>query len=234
MGAIEVAPSDPNIIYAGTGSSKIRSNVSIGRGVYKSTDAGKTWTFIGLRDAGQIATIRVHPTNPEVVYVAALGNPFVANTERGVFRTTDGGKTWKNVLFLSDTCGAADLEIQPGNPSVIFACMWHGQRKPWTIISGAREGGIYKSTDGGDTWTKLAGGLPHDLFGRSNVAISAASPQPHLCAHRSQARRRPLSLGRRRRHLETRQQLRLPHHAPLLLRHPRRRPQQRRRRLGRQ
>jgi photosystem II stability/assembly factor-like uncharacterized protein len=176
MGAIEVAQSDPNIIYAGTGSSKIRSNVSIGRGIYKSTDAGKTWTFAGLRDVGQIATVRIHPTDPNLVYVAALGNPFVPNPDRGVFRTTDGGKTWKKVLFLSDEIGAADLELQPGTPKTIFATMWHGQRKPWTIISGAREGGIYKSTDGGDTWTKLAGGLPHELFGRSNVAIPAVSP----------------------------------------------------------
>ena len=176
MGAIEVSLSNPNVVYAGTGSSKIRSNVSIGRGIYKSIDAGKTWTFLGLRDVGQIATVRVHPSNPDIVYVAASGNPFVPNKERGVYRSTDGGKTWKQVFFLSDSAGAADLELQPGNPNVIFACMWHGQRKPWTIVSGAREGGIYKSTNGGDTWTKLAGGLPNDLFGRSNVAISAASP----------------------------------------------------------
>lgn len=176
MGAIEVSLSDPNIVYAGTGSSKIRSNVSIGRGIYKSADAGKTWTFAGLRDVGQIATVRIHPTKPDIVYVAALGDPFAPNKERGVYRTTDGGKTWKNVLFVSDSVGAADLELQPGNPKVVFASMWHGERKPWTIISGGREGGIYKSTDGGDTWTKLAGGLPHELFGRSNVAISAANP----------------------------------------------------------
>jgi photosystem II stability/assembly factor-like uncharacterized protein len=176
MGAIEVALSNPNIIYAGTGSSKIRSNVSIGRGIYKSIDAGRTWTFAGLRDTGQIATIRVHPTNPDIVYVAAQGNPFVANPERGVYRTTDGGKTWSLVLHISDTAGAADLELQPGNPKVIFAAMWHAQRKPWTIISGAKEGGIYKSSDGGDTWAKLAGGLPNDLFGRSNVGVSAAAP----------------------------------------------------------
>jgi photosystem II stability/assembly factor-like uncharacterized protein len=176
MGAIEVAQSNPDVVYAGTGSSKIRSNVSIGRGIYKSTDAGKTWTFIGLRDSGQISTIRVDPSNPDLVYVAALGNPFIANKERGVFRSKDGGKTWQNVLFVSDEVGAADLEIQPGNPKVLFAAMWHGQRKPWTIISGAREGGIYKSTDGGDHWTKLAGGLPNDLFGRANVAISNTRP----------------------------------------------------------
>ncbi len=176
MGAVEVAASDPNIVWAGTGSSKIRSNVSIGRGIYKSTDAGRTWTFMGLRDVGQIATVRVHPTNPNIVYVAAQGNPFTANAERGVYRTSDGGKTWKLVLHISDTAGAADLELQPGHPEVVFACMWHAQRKPWTIISGAKEGGIYKSADGGDNWQKLAGGLPNDLFGRANVAISNVAP----------------------------------------------------------
>ena len=176
MGAIEVSLSDPNVIYAGTGSSKIRSNVSIGRGIYKSTDAGKTWTFAGLRDVGQISTVRVHPANPDMVWVAALGNPFADNPERGVYRTTDGGRNWQKVLYISPSAGAADLELQPASPNVVFACMWHGRRKPWTIISGAREGGIYKSTDSGLHWTKLAGGLPNELFGRSNVAISAAAP----------------------------------------------------------
>ncbi|MDQ6677399.1 MAG: hypothetical protein M3Z09_08900 [Acidobacteriota bacterium] len=176
IGAIDVSLSDPDTIYAGTGSSKIRSNVSIGRGIFKSTDAGRTWTFTGLRDAGQIATVRIHPTNPDIAFVAAQGDPFTATHERGVYRTTDGGKSWKQVFFLSDLAGAADLELQPGNPNVVFACMWHAQRKPWTIISGAREGGIYRSADGGDTWNKLAGGLPNQLFGRSNVALSAAKP----------------------------------------------------------
>ena len=176
MGAIDVALSNPNIIYAGTGSSKIRSNVSIGRGMYKSMDAGQTWQFIGLRDVGQIATIRTHPSNPDIVFVAAQGNPFAPSKERGVYRSLDGGKNWKQVFFLSDLAGAADLEFQPGNPDVIFACLWHAQRKPWTIISGAREGGIYKSGDGGNTWAKLGGGLPNELFGRANVALSAASP----------------------------------------------------------
>lgn len=176
MGAIDVSQSDPRTIYAGTGSSKIRSNVSIGRGIFKSTDAGKTWIFSGLRDAGQIGTIRIHPANPDIVYVASIGNPFAPNKDRGVFRTTDGGKTWSNILHVSDELGAADLELQPGHPEVIFATIWHGLRKPWTIISGSTDGGIYKSKDGGDHWTKLSNGLPHELFGRANVAISAASP----------------------------------------------------------
>ncbi|HVO97065.1 MAG TPA: hypothetical protein VMT15_03320 [Bryobacteraceae bacterium] len=176
MGAVEVSQSDPNIVFAGTGSSKIRSNVSIGHGIYKSTDAGKTWSFSGLRDVGQISTIRIHPANPQIAYVAALGNPFIPNGDRGVYRTNDGGKTWKKVLYLNDAIGAADLELQPGDPNVVFACMWFGQRKPWTILSGAKEGGIYKSTDGGETWNKLAGGLPHELFGRANVAISNSKP----------------------------------------------------------
>ena len=140
MGAVEVSLSNPRVIYAGTGSSKIRSNVSIGRGIYKSIDAGKTWTFIGLKNVGQISAIRVHPANPDLVYVAALGNPFIANPDRGVFRSADGGKTWKKILYISDTAGGADLELQPGSPNVLFACLWHGQRTPWTIISGAKEG----------------------------------------------------------------------------------------------
>ena len=176
MGAIEVAQSNPNIIYAGTGSSKIRSNVSIGRGIWKSTDAGKTWVFSGLRDVGQIATVRVHPTNPDLVYVASIGNPFVANPDRGVYRSKDGGRNWEKVLYLSDQLGAADLEMQPGHPEVLFASMWHGQRKPWTIVSGSNDGGIYKSTDGGDNWSKLGNGLPTGSFGRSNVSISNANP----------------------------------------------------------
>ncbi len=176
IGAVEVSLSDPTTIYVGTGSSKIRSNVSIGRGIYKSTDAGRTWAFSGLYNAGQIATVRVHPSDPNTVYAAALGDPFAPNPDRGVFRSRDGGKTWSKVLYLADNLGAADLEMQPGHPNVLFASMWRGERKPWTMISGAHEGGIYKSTDSGDHWTKLTGGLPDDLFGRANVAISASKP----------------------------------------------------------
>ncbi|KPF72175.1 hypothetical protein IP88_10275 [alpha proteobacterium AAP81b] len=176
MGAVAVADSNPDILYAGTGSSKIRSNVSIGRGIYKSVDGAKTWSFIGLRDVGQIATIRINPTNPDEVFVAASGNPFQDSKERGVYRTRDGGKTWTKIFFLNESLGAADLEFQPGNPRILYTAMWYGRRKPWSILSGSMDGGLYKSTDGGDTWAKLGGGLPTGLFGRANVGVSAAAP----------------------------------------------------------
>ena len=176
IGSIDVSISDPNIVYVGTGSDDIRSNVSTGRGVYKSTDAGKTWTFVGLRDVGQVGAVRIDPTNPDIVYVAAIGNAFAPNPERGVYRTKNGGQTWEKVLFISDSTGAADIELKPGSPNVLYASMWRGQRTPWTIISGAREGGLYKSVDGGDHWTKLGNGLPDELFGKSNIAVTAANP----------------------------------------------------------
>ena len=179
IGAVAVAETSPDTVWAGTGSSKIRSNVTIGKGIYKSVDAGKTWTFMGLKDVGQIATIRINPINADEVFVAATGNPFLANPERGVYRTQDGGKTWKQVFKLTPGLGAADIEFQPGNPHVLFTTMWHGLRHPWTIISGspAAEGaGIYKSTDSGDHWNKLTDGLPSGLFGRANVAVTAAAP----------------------------------------------------------
>jgi photosystem II stability/assembly factor-like uncharacterized protein len=177
IGAVAVALSDPNVVYVGTGSSKIRSNVSIGNGMYKSTDAGKTWKWIGLEDAGQIATLRIDPTNANVVYAAVQGDPFKANATRGVYKTTDGGETWKQVLHISDTAGAAAIEMDPTNPNVVYACMWHALRKPWTIISGGGEGGVYKTTDGGANWTKLDGGLPTGIIGRSNVVVSKANPK---------------------------------------------------------
>jgi photosystem II stability/assembly factor-like uncharacterized protein len=176
IGSIDVADSDPNVVYVGTGSEGLRSNVSIGKGVYKSTDAGRTWTPVGLRETGQIGAVAVHPTNPDVVYAAALGDPFQPTNERGVYRTRDGGRTWQRVLYVSDSTGAVDLELQPGNPSVVYASMWRAERKPWTIISGGREGGVYKSTDGGDNWRKLTAGLPNQLVGKSDLAVSPAMP----------------------------------------------------------
>jgi photosystem II stability/assembly factor-like uncharacterized protein len=176
IGSIRVADSDPNVIYVGTGSDGIRSNVIAGKGVYKSTDAGKTWTFAGLPKAGQIGAVIIHPTNPDVVLVAAIGNAFAPSRDRGVYRTTDGGKSWTQVLYVSDSTGAADLEFAPDDPATVYATMWRGERKPWTIISGAREGGIYKSTNGGDTWNKLTGGLPGEIFGKADLAVSPADP----------------------------------------------------------
>ena len=175
-GSVAVADSDPNVIYLGTGSDSVRSNVSTGRGVYKSTDGGETWSFIGLYNAGQIGAVRIHPTNPDIVWVAAGGDVFKSNEERGVFKTTDGGKTWHKVLCVSDAVGAMDLELQPGNPNAVYAWMSHLERKPWTIISGSREGGFYKSTDGGEHFTKITNGLPNELIGKANLAVTNANP----------------------------------------------------------
>ena len=178
IGSIDIADSDPDIIYVGTGSDGIRSNVIIGRGLYKSTDGGETWEFKGLRDTGQIGAVVVHPTNPEVVWVAALGSPFGINPERGIFRSTDGGDTWDHVLFVSDKTGGIDLELHPTDPSTIYASMWRAERKPWTIISGddGSENGIYVSRDGGETWNMKTEGLPDHLIGKIDFAVTPADP----------------------------------------------------------
>ncbi|MDX6531981.1 MAG: hypothetical protein QOH41_4271 [Blastocatellia bacterium] len=176
-GCVAVADSDPNVIYLGTGSDDVRSNVSTGRGMYKTTDGGQTWKFIGLYNAGQIAAVRIHPTDPNIVWVAAQGDAFKANSERGVFKTVDGGQTWRKVLFVSDQVGAMDLEIQPGNANVVYAWLSRLERKPWTIISGGREGGFYKSSDGGEHFQKITAGLPNELIGKANLAVTAASPK---------------------------------------------------------
>jgi photosystem II stability/assembly factor-like uncharacterized protein len=176
MGSIAVADSDPNIIYVGTGSDGVRSNVSTGRGVYRTTDGGTTWQFVGLYNAGQIGAVRIHPTNPNVVWVAANGDAFKRNSDRGVFKTEDGGKTWRKVLYVSDGVGAMDVELQPGNPNVVYAWMSRLERKPWTIISGSPDGGFFKSTDGGNTFTHITSGLPTDLLGKANLAVTNAKP----------------------------------------------------------
>lgn len=179
IGAIAVAESNPDIVYVGTGSAAIRSNVIVGRGVYKSTDAGRTWSFAGLRDAGQIGALEVHPANPDIAYVAALGSPFGPGETRGVFRTTDGGATWDKVLYVNERTGFVSLAMNPADPREIYAGAWRGERKPWTIISGgpASETGLYKSRDGGDTWTKLEVGLPRTLIGKIAVDVSPADPK---------------------------------------------------------
>ena len=176
IGAIRVADSNPNIVYVSTGSDGIRSNVIIGDGVYKSTDAGETWQHIGLELTGNSGAVLIHPDNPDLVYVAAIGNPFAPNPDRGVYRSRDGGANWENVLFVSDSTGAVDLEFVPDDPNTIYASMWRGERKPWTITSGGLEGGVYISRDGGDNWAQATDGLPTGLRGKSDLAVSPADP----------------------------------------------------------
>src|SRR3984893_17310695 len=179
IGAIDVSDSNPNIVYVGTGSEAIRSNVILGRGVFKSTDAGRTWQSVGLREIGQIGQLKVHPKNPDIAYVAAIGNPFGWGPDRGVYRTKDGGKTWQKVLFINEQNGAVSIAINWQNPNEVYAGAWRGQRRPWTIVSGgpAAEGGVYKTTDGGDHWSRVGNGLPDDLIGKVWVDIAQSSPK---------------------------------------------------------
>ena len=172
IGAIAVAASDPNVIYVGTGSADPRGNISAGCGLYRSTDGGESWSHIGLRSAGQVAKLVVHPQDPALVYAAVLGNIFGPSPERGVYRSADGGKTWQKKLFVSDRTGAIELIMDPNNPRILYAGMWTAERKPWTIIDGSEEGGVWKSTNGGDTWSKLTNGLPNGLVGRVGIAVS--------------------------------------------------------------
>ena len=171
IGAVAVALSDPNIVYVGTGEAAIRGNVVTGNGIYKSTDAGKTWKFTGLRDSQAVGRLAIHPTNPDVVFVAALGHPFADSSERGIYRTTDGGKTWQRVLYVDDKTGGIDVQFDPSNPNVLYAGMWQVYRKPWMMESGGPGSGLYRSRDGGSTWEKLTGhGLPEGVLGRIGVA----------------------------------------------------------------
>ena len=176
VGAIAVSDSDPNVVYVGMGEACIRGDVSYGDGVYKSTDAGKTWTHMGLEDTRHISRVRIHPNNPDIVYVAALGHAFGPNEERGVFRSMDGGKSWERVLFKSENAGAGDLSMDPSNPRVLYAAIWQVRRNFWNLNSGGPECGLYKSADGGDTWTEITDnpGLPAGLKGRIGVAASPA------------------------------------------------------------
>ncbi len=178
VGAIAVSEWDPNVVYVGMGETEMRGNVSHGDGMYKSTDAGKTWKHLGLSETNQIARIRIHPRDPDIVYVAALGHVYGPNEERGVFRTQDGGKTWEKILYRDVKTGAVDIIIDPTNSRVIYAGLWEFYRTPHSLSSGGPGSGLFKSTDGGDTWTEISRypGLPKNMLGKIGVTVSPARP----------------------------------------------------------
>ncbi len=156
IGAVAVSEWDPNVVYAGGGEVTVRGNVSHGDGMWKSTDAGKSWTNVGLKDARQIPRIRIHPRDPDIVYVAVLGHLFGPSKERGVYRTKDGGKTWERILYINENAGAVDLALDPTNPRIVYASTWRVRRTPYSLESGGEGSGLWKSTDGGDTWKSLS------------------------------------------------------------------------------
>ena len=178
VGAVAVSESNPDIVFIGTGETCIRGNIMAGDGVYKSTDAGKTWTHVGFRESENISKIRIHPTNPDIIWVAAFGKHGAPNAERGVFKSTDGGRTWKKTLFRDAKTGAIDLSIDPQNPNVMYAALWEAYRVEYQMSSGGPGSGLFKSTDGGETWSEITrnAGLPRGVIGRIGVSVSGADP----------------------------------------------------------
>jgi sortilin (neurotensin receptor 3) len=178
IGSIALAPSNPKVIYVGSGEADMRSNIAQGDGAYKSSDGGKTWTKIGLADTQQIGRLLVDPRDPDRLFAAALGHPYGPNAERGVFRSTDGGATWRKVLFKDENTGAIDLAFKPGDPSVIYAALWQTRRPPWSVYppSNGPGGGLYKSTDGGDTWRPVVGGGFPAKTGNIGLAVAPSRP----------------------------------------------------------
>jgi photosystem II stability/assembly factor-like uncharacterized protein len=179
VGAIAIAPSDPNVIWVGTGETDWREDLTHGDGVWRSTDGGETWQHLGLDDTRHIGVIRVHPRDPDIAYVAAMGHAFGPNAMRGVFRTTDGGRSWKKVLYLDENTGAIDLAMDPSNPRILYASMWRARRTPWGLDAGGGKSGLWKSLDGGDTWKELSAnpGLPSTALGRIGMSVSPAQPR---------------------------------------------------------
>ncbi len=176
VGALEVSTADPNVIWAGMGESTIRIDVSHGDGVYRSTDAGTTWKHMGLADTRHIAKVRIHPSNPDIVWVAAFGHAFGPNSERGVYKTTDGGETWRQVLYRNEHSGAIDLSVDVRNPRILYATTWEAQRSFWQISSGGAGSAVYRSKDGGETWEDISNkpGLPKGTLGKMGIAASPA------------------------------------------------------------
>jgi photosystem II stability/assembly factor-like uncharacterized protein len=176
IGSIAVAESDHNVIYVGTGEACIRGNITYGNGVYKSVDGGKSWKSLGLKDTRHIGAVIVDPRNPNIVFVAALGHAYGPNEERGLYRSTDGGATWQRVLYKDNKTGAIDVVFDPNNSNTLFASLWEVYRTPWSLNSGGPGSGLYKSTDGGATWTRLEGhGLPPGIMGRIGISVGADS-----------------------------------------------------------
>ncbi|MBV8145688.1 MAG: glycosyl hydrolase, partial [Gammaproteobacteria bacterium] len=178
VGAIAIAPANRDIIYVGTGEAAPRGNMTYGDGVYKSTDGGRSWSHVGLSDTRQIGAVIVDPNHPDIVLVAALGHAFGPNTERGVFRSTDGGKTWSKVLYKDENTGAIDVSFDPHDARTVYAALWQARRQPWNFSSGGPGSGLYRSGDGGVTWKQLSGnGLPTGILGRMHVSVSGADPK---------------------------------------------------------
>src|SRR2546426_2958092 len=179
IGALAVAPSAPDVIYVGSGESTLRDSVGFGNGVYKSTDAGRTWTHLGLDETQHIGKIAVDPRNPDVVFVAAIGQLYAANPERGVFRSRDGGRTWQKVLYQNENVGAVEVVIDPTDARVVYAGLWNTRRPPWFTYAPTNGpgGGIHKSTDGGSTWHQLSAGLPATGIGRTGIAVAPSNPR---------------------------------------------------------
>ena len=176
IGAINVFQSNPDIVYVGTGSDGLRSNIIVGKGIYKSVDAGKNWSHIGLEGVGQIGAVEIHPNDPDIIYVAAIGQPFMKSDERGLYKSADGGGSWEKILYLSDSIGIVDIEFAPDDPNTIYAASWRAERKPWTIISGSTNGGAYKSDDAGVTWKKINLGIDSKYIGKIDFAVSKSEP----------------------------------------------------------
>lgn len=175
IGDIAIDPTNPDVIWVGTGEANTRNSVSFGDGIYRSRDGGKTWEHLGLKDSERISRILINPQNPDVVYVGALGHAFGPNQERGVFMTTDGGKSWQKTLYIDAQHGVSDMDIDPVNPNIVYAAMWHFERKPWTFRSGSDKGGVYKSVDGGRSWNRLTNGLPRTI-GRIGIKVAPSNP----------------------------------------------------------